>query len=223
MLIRPNANDWYSALRVHRRFAVLPGSEHIASRFSLAYLAAIVRQHDCPLVLEFGAGIGTLTYLLLQKGLRVVALEHDPFCLDQLKRNIPAEWKSRLTLITDRVSIEGVFDLVIIDGNLPRQDEYRFLRPGTICFVEGCRQHTSWKFQQRIAAAGLYCELSHYEPWTTLRIKSRKTGLRSRFKVARLKTFRAGIVSETPRLIGSASTGAPRPKARRVSRSTPPR
>jgi hypothetical protein len=192
MLVRPTAKDWFTALRVHRRFAARPGSEHIASRISLAYLSSILRQHDCKLALEFGAGIGTLTYLLLQKGLRVVALERNAFCLDQLKRNIPAEWHSRMTLITDRDDIDGVFDLVIIDGKLPRGNTYRFLRPGTICFAEGCRRDSTLKFQERMASAGLCCAMEHYEPWTRLRIKVRKTGIR----VRRKKTCRVGIVSE---------------------------
>jgi len=200
MLVRPSLKDWFSALRVHRRFKAFPGSEHIASRIALAHLAAILRQRDCKSALEFGAGIGTITYLLLQYGLRVVSIEHDAFCQDQIKQNIPEQWQSRMTLITDRVGvdIDSVFDLVIIDGKLPAGNTYRFVRPGTICFVEGSRKYSTLKFQKRVAAAGLYCVMENYKPWTRLRVKIRKTGIRSRFKLRHAKTFRLGVVSEKP-------------------------
>jgi len=198
MLVRPSLRDWFSALRVHRRFKAFPGSEHIASRISLAHLPAILRQRDCKFALEFGAGIGTITYLLLQHGLRVVSIEHDAFCQDQIKQNIPEQWQSRLALITDCVGIDSAFDLVIIDGKLPAGDTYSFVRPGTICFAEGSRKYATLKFQKRVAAAGLYCAMENYEPWTRLRVKIRKTGIRSRFKLRRVKTFRLGVVSEKP-------------------------
>ena len=201
MLIRPKAKDWLTALRVHHRFASLPGSKHIASRISLAFLAAILRQQDCELALEFGAGIGTLTYLLLQSGLRVVALEDNPFCLDQLRQNVPGEWQSRLTLLRHPRDIDGAFDLVVIDGLFPRDGMLSFLRPGMICFIEGSRRRSISTLQERIALAGLHCKIENYEPWISLRLKVRRTGLRLRFKLRREKTCRFGIYQRKHTLI----------------------
>jgi len=76
-------------------------------------------------VLEFGAGIGTLTYLLLgvrDPRLNVVALETNPFCLAQLERNIPEEFKPRLTVIPTAGSVPQMhFDLIVVDGRLLRR------------------------------------------------------------------------------------------------------
>jgi 16S rRNA A1518/A1519 N6-dimethyltransferase RsmA/KsgA/DIM1 with predicted DNA glycosylase/AP lyase activity len=48
--------------------------------------------------LEFGSGIGTITYLLLSanQSLTVVGVEANAFCLAQLDQNIPDDFKARL-------------------------------------------------------------------------------------------------------------------------------
>lgn len=58
---RPNEEDWAVAESVHTRFLARPGAGHIASPYALAHLAAILRQAEINSVVEFGAGIGTLT------------------------------------------------------------------------------------------------------------------------------------------------------------------
>src|SRR5215831_17965074 len=95
MRVRPKLNDCVSVYRVYRRFAARPGSEHIATWRALACLSALVRLRQPEKVLEFGTGIGTITYLLLTSlpQLNVVGLETNPFCLAQLDRNIPDELK----------------------------------------------------------------------------------------------------------------------------------
>ena len=141
MLISPGIQDWVTAAKVYRRFVSRPGADHIASRISLAHLAAVLRTFDCKRVLELGAGIGTITYLLLQQSREVIALEHNSFCQHQLELNIPTSLRSRLRLVSDEAEIDGVFDLVIIDGKIPPRT-HQFLTPGTICFAEGSRRHT---------------------------------------------------------------------------------
>jgi len=51
-------------------------------------------------VLEFGAGIGTITYLLLsvRPEPNLIAVDANEFCLEQLERNIPDEFRSRLKI-----------------------------------------------------------------------------------------------------------------------------
>ena len=100
----------------------------------------------------------------------------------------------------------------------PERTSIGFSGRGLSASWKGAVSIQAGNFNSESLPAGLYCELSHYEPWTRLRIKIRKTGLRSRFKVVRSKTFRAGIVSETRPLDRISSAGAPRPKARRASR-----
>ena len=142
MRVTSNFGDWVSAHYVHRRFASRPGAEHIATRRALACLSAVARLHEPETVLEFGMGIGTITYLLLSTlpKLNVIGLETNPFCLTQLDRNIPDELKPRLRVVTERnATLDGPFDLVVIDGRLPAADNWSFLRQGTIFFIEGNR------------------------------------------------------------------------------------
>jgi predicted O-methyltransferase YrrM len=95
MRVIPDLGDWLTAYRVHRRFASRLGAKHIATRRALVCLSTVVRKHQPKAVLEFGTGIGTITYLLLSASpeLNVVGVEADPFCLEQLERNIPQEFK----------------------------------------------------------------------------------------------------------------------------------
>ena len=118
MLISPGIQDWITAARIYRRFVSRSGADQIASRTSLAHLTALLRTFECKRVLELGVGIGTITYLLLQKQREVVALEHNSFCQHQLELNIPPNLRSQLRLVSDGAEIDGVFDLVIIDGKI---------------------------------------------------------------------------------------------------------
>jgi predicted O-methyltransferase YrrM len=122
MRVVPGLGDWLTAYRVHQRFASRPGAKHIATRRAPVCLSAVVRKHQPKAVLEFGTGIGTITYLLLSASpkLNVVGVEADPFCLAQLERNIPDEFKPRLTVVAlNDAQLNGRFDLVVIDGPLP--------------------------------------------------------------------------------------------------------
>jgi tRNA G37 N-methylase Trm5 len=192
MLISPGIQDWITAARVYRRFVSRPGADHIASRTSLAHLTAVLRTFDCKRVLELGAGIGTITYLLLQKQREVIALEHNSFCQHQLELNIPTNLRSQLRLVSDGAEIDGVFDLVIIDGKIP-PTTHRFLTPGTICFAEGSRRHTIARFQNRAQSAGLRFAMEKQRPLIPLRVRMRGLSV----KVFRKKTCRIGVVESS--------------------------
>lgn len=192
MMISPGIHDWITAARIHRRFVSRPGADHIASRTSLAHLTAVLRTFECKRVLELGAGIGTITYLLLQKQREVVALEHNSFCQHQLELNIPPDLRSHLRLVSDGAEIDGVFDLVIIDGKIPPAT-HRFLTPGTICFAEGSRRHTIARFQNRAQSAGLRFEMEKQRPLVALRVRMRGLSV----KVFRKKTCRIGVVESS--------------------------
>jgi predicted O-methyltransferase YrrM len=109
------------------------GGKHIATRRALICLATVVRKHQPKAVLEFGTGIGTITYLLLSAGteLNVVGVEDSPFCIEQLQRNIPEEFKPRLTVVSKNdVPGDRRFDLIVIDGRLPpRTDKQNIFLP----------------------------------------------------------------------------------------------
>ena len=203
-----------SAYRVYRRFATRPGSEHIATWRALACLSALVGLRQPESVLEFGTGIGTITYLLLSTfpKLTVVGLETNPFCLTQLDRNIPDELKPRLTVVTDRKAPPGTFDLIVIGGPLPKDDDWPFLRPdywpflrsGTLCFVEGNRRHQSAMLREIAAFKNLVLDLEK-QSFGETRIAWKRTGLGIRRPVlGRRKTCKIGICSTESIIIPTA-------------------
>jgi methyltransferase family protein len=212
MRVVPSLGDWITSYRVHRRFVSRLGAEHIATWRALAHLAAVVRQHQPKAVLEFGAGIGTITYLLLSANpnLNVVSVEANPFCLAQLEQNIPDQFKRRLTVVTlNDARLNDGFDLIVIDGDYG-SNNYAFLRQRTICFVEGTRAYQSAMLMQIARSKNLILDLQKQSFWlfrvrwrkTQLRIPWRKTRLvrwrttRVRFPVLKpVKTCKIGILS----------------------------
>ena len=203
MLVSPTLGDWLTAYRVHQRFASRPGGKHIATRRALICLAALVRKHQPEAVLEFGSGIGTITYLLLSVSakLYVVGVEDSPFCIEQLQRNIPEEFKPRLTVVSKNdVPDDRRFDLIVIDGRLPpRTDKHAFLRSEGICFVEGNRWKQGAKLMQIAKAKNLVCDLEQ-QPLgafhTRLRWRNTQLGSFRFFRPAlvRRKTCRIGVL-----------------------------
>jgi Methyltransferase small domain len=167
MKVLPHLSDWLFACRVYRRFSSRPGASHIATRRALACLAAVLRQKRPRAVLEFGCGIGTITYAVLaaDPDLDVVGIEANPFCLDQLERNIPAEFKPRLTVTRrDDHRIDRHFDLIIIDGKFASEPP-AFLLPDTICFIEGDREAQAKDLQDMAAVKGLSIDLNRQFAW----------------------------------------------------------
>lgn len=195
--VKPSFGDWVSAHHIHRRFASRLGAQHIATTRALACLSAVVRQHRPKTVLEFGAGIGTLTYLLLgvrDPRLNVVALETNPFCLAQLERNIPEEFKPRLTVIATAGSVPQMhFDLIVVDGRLPATQDWAFLQRGTVLFVEGDREYQCSKLMRIARTKNLVCDLDK-QSFGELSLGRQKT--RFGFYVPifrRRKTCRVGV------------------------------
>ncbi len=187
MRVLPNARDWLVARQVYRRFAVRPGATHIATAGALAHLAAVLRQYPINAVLEYGAGIGTITYLLLTYPdckRTVVSIERDSFCLDQLRQNIPEEMRPRLTVASE--SPRDYFDLVIIDGKFPLGADRPLLRQGTICFVEGTRSNFRASFEEDMRTTGLTLDfVPHPVRWGGMRFKVPLKWSPTRFGFAR--------------------------------------
>jgi predicted O-methyltransferase YrrM len=89
--IRPTRRDRILAREIYNRYKAKPGSEHIATETALVYLSACLREFRPGVVLECGAGIGTITDLVLSHPCRVervISTEHNEFCLAALARNL---------------------------------------------------------------------------------------------------------------------------------------
>lgn len=168
MLVRPEEDDWILAREVWDRFSELEGAQHIASEFALAHLACVLRSRRPKRALELGAGIGTITSMILAySGLdaEVVTTEANEFCLRQLDRNIDTELKPRLRIIDsadDLAGVETSFDLIVLDGHFGVEKVNRFLDAGTVCFVEGARQGTRDKLNAELGKRGLACEFTNH-------------------------------------------------------------
>ncbi len=168
MQLTPSNDDRAIAKGVFDHFINRPGAQHIATEFALAYLSALLRTRKPSSVLEFGAGIGTITYMLLDHpcGIEhVTSTEDHPFCLEQLDMNLQPEMRDRLNLIKDQDKlgdIHGDFDLVIFDGEFCAPEKLHFLDNRVACFIEGARTSTRNTVNEELARRGLACEFTNY-------------------------------------------------------------
>jgi predicted O-methyltransferase YrrM len=142
--IRPNRGDWKFAEHLFARYQAKEGSRNAARPVSLAHLAACLRTFRPRTVLEMGAGIGTITDALLShhSGIRrIVAFEHNAFCLAAITQNIDTR-DPRLTIVARREELPAItdIDMLVADGNYGRAEAYDAVRLGTVFFVEGNRK-----------------------------------------------------------------------------------
>jgi hypothetical protein len=169
--ISPTDADWAFANEVHGAFVAKPGAQYIATAFALAHLSAVLNSERPHTVLEFGAGIGTITQLLLQHPSHishVTATEKNPFCVQEFAKNIGAHYAGRYELVTeiDRLLLLNKrYDLVVIDGLL-EPDQYKLITLGTTCFVEGSRTPTRRELNEQLANRGLNCPFENYNRGT---------------------------------------------------------
>lgn len=168
MELVPAKEDWSLAREIFTAFKLKPESYEIASVFSLAHLLALLNKVKPKTVLEFGTGIGTITHTLLNHPSHieeVVSTEDSEVCLEQLAKNIPEEFLPRLTLVknvNELLDYEKKYDLVIFDGGFFEPEEYRFLKDGTACFIEGERTPTRTEAIKALAANGLKIDFVNY-------------------------------------------------------------
>ena len=168
MNVTPSEADWELARSVGNEFRPKPGSEYIASDFALAHLSAVLNAIRPDSVLEFGAGIGTITYFLMKHPVSIghlTTIENHPFCLAQFAANIPAEFEDRYELVNEIGDVApGArrYDLVIVDHTVGKEGCALF-EQGVVCFVEGARGKTRQLFNAELGERGLRCDLTNYD------------------------------------------------------------
>lgn len=163
-------NDRKRALSIWQSFAKRPGATvsgnvGIASAHAIGGLLRVLQKRRPRRVLELGAGIGTLTFTVLdtlsrmgvtdQPDFRFDTVETQPFCLGQLDENLEGfEGKYRVHSDLSEVREAGIaYDLVIVDGggDLPNDlgvlDFSGLLERRGVILVEGGRA-----FQRRLIA-----------------------------------------------------------------------
>ena len=168
MKLMPNDDDRALARETFERFSARPGAQHIATEFALTYLSALLRTRRPSSVLEFGAGIGTITSMLLDhpSGIEhVTCTEDHPFCLEQLDQNLRPEQKERLRLIKEKGRLGDIdrdFDLIIFDGEFGAFEKLQFLDDRVACFIEGARTRTRDAIDRHLADRSLACHFTNY-------------------------------------------------------------
>jgi spermidine synthase len=166
MAIRLTIRDRRFAADIFARYNTKEGSDYIVSKVALAYLSACLRMFRPRIVVECGAGIGTITDALLSHecGVQhVTSIEHNDFCLGALARNLSHHDPARLTIITDVAELVPTpADMIIGDGSRGRREAYRVARDGSVVFVEGTRSVFRDECLRFLASQGLSVAFTQY-------------------------------------------------------------
>jgi precorrin-6B methylase 2 len=121
-----------TSYQIWQDFVVLPGASvdgkvGIASQHAIDGVMRAIRQRRPGRILELGAGIGTLTYAVLETasslqnyktvGFEFITIENNQFCLEQLNKNLD-KFSSFYKVLPSTKEIQGneKFDLIIVDG-----------------------------------------------------------------------------------------------------------
>jgi len=146
-------NEVNTARQIWHRFSRLPGSQHIARQYAVYGLIHWLRKVKPRSVVEVGAGIGTLTYTSLvalndvhvsdgQPGFRLVTIENNAFCLEQLRQNLGGMLR-QVEVIPDLTQLPaslGNVEFLIVDGGDFKETRYYAnLAQGAVVFVESHR------------------------------------------------------------------------------------
>ena len=157
------------AKSIFDEFRAKPESRFIASEFAIFNLAKFLSTHHINSVLEVGAGIGTITKLLLSHPARPAAItstEEVPVCLKELEKNLADTDRRGWHLVNgiSEIGRDAAFDLVIFDGTLDPEHQYGFFRKDTWCFVEGNRGDTRTALANYLKKSGLAIEMKSFYP-----------------------------------------------------------
>lgn len=151
-----------TASQIWQKFIALPGSSvngrvGIASQNAIGGLIQTLHRRSPLRILEIGAGIGTLTYTILNWARSVgmernpnytfISVENNDYCLKQLASNLKGfEGGYRLVSSVEEARQTGLqFDLITIDGggDVPNDMGFmnfdRLLQHNGAIFVEGAR------------------------------------------------------------------------------------
>lgn len=145
------------AREIHDKYSLKPYSKHIATLSALACLAQLLSDRKPTRVIEIGAGIGTMTELMLRHDdgpPLLAAYETDPRCLEALRELADCYWNYTPRIHSDPADLPALCDLLIVDGGAMNTIEWRGVRPGTAVLFEGNRVLERYLFKQFVGANG---------------------------------------------------------------------
>lgn len=138
--------------QIFKEFSAREGSQHIATRSSMFNVLRLLDAHKPSSILDWGAGIGTITSLCLTvTNSKIDVFERDEWCREKFRTNVPS--------FTGRVFLElecPKYDFVIVDDDITRRQIHSILRfKGLkVVFIEGWRNRTVGHFSKRLLVHG---------------------------------------------------------------------
>lgn len=163
--------DWRHARLIFSEFESKPGSEHIASEFALAHLSAILTTRRPRTVLELGAGIGTITKLLVthpHSPRNIVVTEDNEYCIMEFRKNLDEIHLAAVTLVRNLEELlaqDQTYDLTICDGGFENKAHFKGASKDTTFFFEGSRSLHRKLLCEYLAENGLsYTERNYPRP-----------------------------------------------------------
>lgn len=187
---------------IFREFSAKPESQHIANEFALIELSRFIARVKPRRVLEIGAGIGTITKLLLthpDKPKLLTATEGHPVCLAELAKNLKGVDLAGYTLVNSAAQLDmnQNYDLVIFDGTLDDEQQYAVFRLGTWCFVEGSRGATIKALKQKLSQRGMSIAFETKRPGgKKLKLFSARRFLGFRLPALRMKPIKGCSIGQ---------------------------
>jgi|GEM_PF-7089596 len=150
-----------SSIEIWEKFVELPGASvdgrvGIASEHAIHGVLSVIKRKKPKKILELGAGIGTLTYAILNstnaKGIQkdenyvFYTIENNEYCLNQLTINLQ-DYKGLFTVLssTNELPEDILFDFIVVDGGGDLGNDMgvmpfgNMLAPKGIILVEGGR------------------------------------------------------------------------------------
>lgn len=167
-IFAPSVEDSRLAKQIYSEFHGKLGDQEIAGQFNLAHISAILTTAKPRTVLEIGAGIGTITKLLLVHPNRpetIVATEDNDFCIGQLQANLGPELFSKIVLVKslDELLKQNLsYDFVISDGGFVKKEQFTGSTTQTVFFTEGSRGIHRQLLSEHLADLGLTYSERHY-------------------------------------------------------------
>jgi hypothetical protein len=134
-----NSNNEKIVLDIYSKFKSYKGSEHIATISSMMNLLEIIQTKLFREVLDFGAGIGTISALVLgNTTANITAVEKNAYCANEFKKHLLPNRRINLCSSLPK----KLFDLCIIDDSISvREIMGIFSASGdkVVIFIEGRR------------------------------------------------------------------------------------
>lgn len=154
---------------IHAHFAALPGAEQIASAFACEGLAAWLRRRKPGTIYEIGAGIGTLSAVILSvlpedRRISYTVEEPDSYCQSAWSENTRAPW-DRAAKVTAWCPPRRPIDFLVVDGGDMRFAYYRGLARRAVIFFEGGRRPQRRACETALDIEGRAWAWAQFKPW----------------------------------------------------------